>query len=145
MQNNILTKQLDRMIKNDRSSKNRVKNLHKSTIKMFLFALAIDNKTVPTNLTKSCKCFINSKTVAPAKQELKLQFKNRKMTQVGFLMGYMANMYLGALLWSSGYTPSNHSHFSFTEVEPLCMEEHKSCHLILQPILIQGKGMTVNK
>jgi hypothetical protein len=37
-----------------------------------LSASAMDNKTVPTDLTKSCKRFINSKTVALAEQELNL-------------------------------------------------------------------------
>jgi hypothetical protein len=49
-QNTILTRQLRHMVKKDRSTKNRVKNLHKSTIKMLLFASAMDNETVPIDL-----------------------------------------------------------------------------------------------
>ncbi len=145
MQNNILIKQLNHMIEKDVSTKSRVKNLHESSIKMLLFASAMDNKSVPIDLTESCKLFINSQTVALAKQVLNFQFKNRGMTEVSFLMGYTANMYLGALLWSSGDTPSNHSPFSFTKSEPLRMEEHKIRHLMLQLILTQGKGMTVDE
>jgi hypothetical protein len=46
MQINILTKQLDHTIEKDGLSKNRFKNLHKSTIKMHLFASGMDNETV---------------------------------------------------------------------------------------------------
>jgi hypothetical protein len=35
--------------------------------------------------------------------------------------------------------------FSFSEAEPIQMEEYKFCHLLLQLILTQGKGMTVDK
>jgi hypothetical protein len=80
------------MIEKDGSSKNRVKNLHESTIKMLLFASAMDNKTVPTDLTESCKRFINSKMAALAKQELNLQFKNRVMLEVTFSSTYTSNM-----------------------------------------------------
>jgi hypothetical protein len=107
------------MIEKDRSTKNRVKILHESTIKMLLSALTMDNKTVPNDLTKSCKHFINSKPVALTKQELNLQFERHGMTKNSFPAGYTASMYLGALLWSSGDTPRNHSPFSFMEAEPL--------------------------
>jgi hypothetical protein len=53
---------------------------------MLLFASAMDNKTFPINLTESCKCFINSQTVALAEQVLNLQLKNRKMTEASFPM-----------------------------------------------------------
>ncbi len=69
-QNKILEKQVNHMINKENSSKNCVKNLHKATIKMILFALAMDNKEVPEDVTNSCKRFINSKSVALAEQEL---------------------------------------------------------------------------
>ncbi len=144
-QNNILTKQLEHMVKKDRSAKNRVKNLHKSTIKMLFLVSAMDNKTLLTDLTDPCKQFINSKTAALAKQKLKLQFKNRGMTEVSFMMGYTSNIYHRLLLWSSADTPSNHMPFSFSEAKPIRMKEHKSRHLHLQLILTQGKRMTVEK
>jgi hypothetical protein len=72
------------MIKKDGFLKNRFKNLHESTIKMLLFASAMEDKMVPTDLTKSCKRFINSKMAALAKQELNLQFKNHGMHKVTF-------------------------------------------------------------
>ena len=62
--NNILHTQVEHMV--EKSEKNRVKHLHESTIKMFLFASAMDNESVPTELTESCKRIINSKTVALA-------------------------------------------------------------------------------
>jgi hypothetical protein len=60
-QNKILEKQVNHMIDKENSSKNCVKNLHEATIKMILFALAMDNKEVPDNVTNSCKRFMNSK------------------------------------------------------------------------------------
>jgi hypothetical protein len=93
----------------------------------------------------SCKQFINSKTAALAKQELNLQFKNRGMSEVTFLSAYTSNMYNGIFTWSSFNIPSNHSPFSFSEAEPICLDKHKNCHLTLQLILTQGQGMTVNK
>jgi hypothetical protein len=106
---------------------------------------AMDNETLPTDLTHSCKQFINSKTTALAEQELNLQFENCGMTKVSFMTGYTSNMYHGLFLWSSTDNPSNHLPFSFSEAEPIWMEEHKSCHLLLLLILTQGKGMTVDK
>ncbi len=47
VQNNILHTHVEHMVKTSGKKKNRVKNLHKSTIKMLLFASAMDNKTVP--------------------------------------------------------------------------------------------------
>jgi hypothetical protein len=133
------------MIKKDGFLKNRVKNLHESTIKMLLFASAMDNETVPTDLTESCKCFINSKTAALAKQELNLQFENRRMPKVTFSSAYTSNMYHGIFLWSSADTPSNHSPFSLFKAEPIPVEEHQSRHLLLQLIFTQGQGMTVDE
>ena len=87
VQNNILHSQVEHMIEKSGKAKNRVKHLHESTIKMLLFASAMDNETVPTDLTDSCKCMINSKTVALAEQELNLQFKSRGLNMVSFLTG----------------------------------------------------------
>jgi hypothetical protein len=78
---------VEHMIEKSGKAKNRVKHLHESTIKMLLFASAMDNETVPTDLTDSCKCMINSKTVALAEQELNLQFKSRGLNMVSFLTG----------------------------------------------------------
>jgi hypothetical protein len=60
------------------------------------------------------------------------------MTKVSFMTGYTSNVYHGLLLWSSADTPSNHLPFSFSEAEPIRMEDHKSRHLILQLILTQA-------
>ncbi len=84
MQNNVLTKQLDHMLEKDSSTKIRVKNLHEFTINMLLFTSAMNNETVPIDLSESCKYFINSKTVEFAEQELTLQFENCGMTKVRF-------------------------------------------------------------
>jgi len=46
-QNKILTKQLEHMIEKEGTSKNRFKHLHDTSIKMFLFASALDNKEIP--------------------------------------------------------------------------------------------------
>jgi hypothetical protein len=105
----------------------------------------MDNKSVPTELTESCKRIINSKTVALAEQALNLQFESRGLDMVSFPTGYTSNMYNGILLWSSMDTPSNHSPFTFSEAEPIQMSEQMNCHLTLQLILTQGKGMTVDE
>ena len=102
---------------------------------MILFASAMDDETVLTNPIESCKCFINSKMVALAKQELNLQFKNRNMPDVSFPSGYTTNVYCGVFLWSSADTPSNHSPFSFSEVKPIRMDEQKNHNLLFQLVL----------
>jgi len=71
--NTIIHTQVEHMVNKSKGTKNRVKSLHESNIKMLLFALAMDNKTVPTELTESCKCIINSKMVALTEQELNLR------------------------------------------------------------------------
>jgi hypothetical protein len=145
VQNNILHTHVEHMVEMSGKKKNRVKNLHKSTIKKLLFASAMDNETVPLNLMDSCKRVINSKTVALTEQELNLQFKNRGLSEVSFLMGFTSNMCDGILLWSSTDTPSNHSPFTFNEAEPIRMDKLKNRHLTLQLILMQGKGMMVDE
>ncbi len=105
----------------------------------------MDNKEVPDNVTNSCKRFMNSKSVALAEQELNQQFETRGMNEVSFTTGYTANMYAGSFLWSSGDTPSNHSPFAFSEVEPIKAAEHKNCQLTLQLVLTQGRGLTLNE
>ncbi len=67
-------------------------NLHKATIKMILFAAAMDNEEVPDDVTDSCKRFVNSKSVALMEQELNQQFETRGMNEVSFATGYMANI-----------------------------------------------------
>jgi hypothetical protein len=145
VQNNILHSQVEHMIEKSGKAKNRAKHLHESTIKMLLFASAISNETVPTDLTDSCKRVINSKMVALAEQEINPQFKSPGLNMVSFPTGYTLNMYNGVLLWSSMDTPSNHSAFMFREAEPIRMEEQMNRRLTLQLILTQGKGMTVNE
>ncbi len=144
-QNKILEKQVNHIIDKENSSKNRVKNLHEATIKMILFASAMDNEEVPDNVTNSCKRFMNSKSVALVEQELNQQFKTRRMNEVSFTTGYMANMYAGSFLWSSGDTPSNHSPFAFSEVKPIKAAEHKNCQLTLQLVLTQSRGLMLHK
>ena len=122
-----------------------MKNLHESTIKMLVYVLAMDNKNVPTDLTDACKRIINSKMVTLAEQEISMQFENCSMNMVSFPTGYMSNMYNSLLLWSSMDTPSNHSPFTFRKAEPIRMAEQINCHLTLQLILMQGRGMTVDK
>ena len=112
---------------------------------MILFTSALDNEEVPDKLVNSYKRIINSKTVALAEQELNNQFKTHGLNEVSFSPGYIANVYSGSLTWSSSNTPSNHSPFSFTEVEPIRAAEQKTRHLTLQLILTQGRGMSVKE
>ncbi len=100
---------------------------------MLLFALAMDNETVPTELCDTCNRVI---TVALTKQEINIQFEAAGMNDISFPPGYSTSMYNGTLLWSSQDTPSNHSPFSFNQ---------KTRHLMLQLILTQSRGMTVDE
>jgi len=100
-QSKILSNQLEHMIKKEGSNKNRFKNLHDSTIKMILFASAMDSKDYPDEPVDSLKRIINSKMVALAEQELNTQFESHGLSEVSFPQGYMAHLYSGNLLWSS--------------------------------------------
>ena len=133
------------MIEKEGSSKNRFKNLHESSIQMILFASALDKDKIPDEPVDSLKRIINSKTVALAEQELNIQFQTHGLNEVSFSPGYIANIYSGSLTWASSDTPSNHSPFSFAEVEPIRVAEQKSRHLTLQLILTQGRGMSVEE
>jgi hypothetical protein len=73
------------MIEKEGTSKNRFKHLHDTSIKMFLFASALDNKEIPDEPIDSCKRIINSKTVALAEQELNNQFESHSLNEVSFL------------------------------------------------------------
>ena len=118
---------------------------HDSSIKMLLFASALDSEEIPNEPVDSCKRIINSKTVALAEQELNNQFESHGLNEVSFLPGYIANVYAGSLIWASSDTPSNHSPFSYAEVEPIRAAKQKNRHLTLQLILTQGRGMTVEE
>jgi hypothetical protein len=143
--NKIMEKQVNHMIDKENCSKNHVKNLHEATIKMILVASAMDNKEVSDDVTDSCKHFMNSKSVTLVEQELNQQFETRGMNEVSLTTGYTANMYAGSFLWSSGDTPSNHSPFVFSEVEPIKAAEHKNRQLTLQLVLTQGRGLMLDK
>jgi hypothetical protein len=54
-QNKLLSKELEHMIKQDGPKKNRIKNFHELTLKMILFASAMDSKRVPNESVDSCK------------------------------------------------------------------------------------------
>ena len=145
-QNTILTNQLQHMIEKEGLIKNRFKNLHESITKMIIFASAVDNEDTPDEPVESFKRIINSKTaVALAEQELNTQFESHGLNEVSFSQGYMVNIYSGNMLWASSDTPSNQSPFSLAEVEPLRADEQKNCHISLQLILTQGRGMTVDE
>ena len=88
------------------------------------------------NIFKNLRDSTNSKMVALAEQELNTQFESHGLSEVSFL---------GNLLWSSSDSPSNHSPFSLAEVEPLRADEQKNCHITLQLVLTQGRGMTVDE
>ena len=83
--------------------------------------------------------------VALTEQELNNQFESHGLNEVSFLPGYIANVYTGSLIWASSNTPSNHSPFSFAKVEPIRVAKQKNCHLTLQLILTQGRGMPVKE
>jgi hypothetical protein len=144
-QNKILTKQLEHMIEKEGSSKNQFNNLHESSIQMILFASALDKDKIPDKPVDSLKRIINSKMVALTEQELNIQFETHGLNVVSFSPGYITNIYSGSLTWASSDTPSNHSPFSFAEVEPIRVAEQKSRHLTLQLILTQGRGMSVEE
>ncbi len=74
--NKLLSKQLEHMIKQDGPKKNRIKNFHKLTLKMILFASTMDSEIVPDKPVDSCKHFMNCKSVALAEQELNNQFES---------------------------------------------------------------------
>ena len=93
-QNKIPTKQLKHMIEKEGASKNRIKSLRSLTIQMLLFISALDDDEIPNKLVESCKRILNSKTVVLAKQELNNQFKTHSLSEVSFLMEYIANLYL---------------------------------------------------
>jgi hypothetical protein len=112
---------------------------------MFLFASAMDSEEIPEEPVDSCKRIINSKTVALTEQELNNQFKSHGLNEVSFSPGYIAKVYAGSLIWASSDTPSNHSPFSFAEVEPIRAAEQKNRHLTLQLILTQGRGLSVKE
>jgi hypothetical protein len=63
------------MIKQDGPKKNRMKNFHKMTLKMILFASPMERETVPDKPVDSCKRFMNCKSVALKEQELNNQFR----------------------------------------------------------------------
>jgi hypothetical protein len=83
--------------------------------------------------------------VTLAEQELNNQFESHGLNKVSFLPGYIVNVYAGSLIWASRDIPSNHSPFSFAKVEPIQATKQKNCHLTLQLILTQGRGMSVDK
>jgi hypothetical protein len=84
---------------------------------MILFVSALDKDEIPDEPVDSLKRIIKSKTVALAKQELNIQSETHGLNEVSFSPGNIANIYPGSLTWASSDTPSNHSPFSFPEVE----------------------------
>jgi hypothetical protein len=139
-------KQLEHMIEKEGTSKNRFKHLHDSSIKMFLFASALDNEEIPDKPVDYCKRIINSKTVALAEQELNNQFESHGLNEVSFSPGYIVNVYVGSLLWASSDTPSitplsllPKSNRSQTDPSRRTKESPPT----LQLILTQGRGMSV--
>ncbi len=75
-QNKLLSKQLEHMIEQDGPKITRIKNFHKSTLKMILFASAMDREMVPDKHVDSSKRFMNCKSYALAEQDLNNQFES---------------------------------------------------------------------
>ena len=109
------------------------------------FRLCNGRRDSPHRPNQILQALYQQQMVVLAEQELNLQFENRNMPDVIFPSGYTTNVYLGVFIWSSADMPSNHSPLSFSEVEPIRMDEQKNHHLLLQLVLTQCKGMTVDE
>lgn len=144
-QNELLTRQFEHNLDKEEKKKDRFKKLHSSTKQLILFASAEDAEDVPTEVTESCKRFINSETVGIAEQELNLQFKNLGLQDAAFSPGLTQALHSGKFPWADKSTPSNFSPFSFFEVEPLAIAEQQNRHLILHLVETQGKGKTLDE
>jgi hypothetical protein len=90
-----MSRQLDHNIEKDDKKKDRLKQLHPSISKFLLFASAKDSHTVPSDVTKACKRFINSETKGLADLELNIQFQERNFHNVAFSSGFTQAIYNG--------------------------------------------------
>ena len=144
-QNELLTRQLEHNLDKEEKKKDRFKKLHSSTKQLILFASANDADDAPSEVSESCKRFINAETVGIAEQELNLQFKNLGLQDAAFSPGLTQALYSGKFAWADKSTPSNFSPFSFFEVEPLAFAEQQNRHLILHLVETQGKGKTLDE
>lgn len=143
--NELVTRQLELSVEKEEKKKDRFKKLHSSTKQLIIFASAEDADDVPSDVTESCKRFINAETTGVAEQELNLQFKNLGLQDAAFSPGLTQALYAGKFLWADKGTPSNFSPFSIFEVEPLLAADQQNRHLILHLVETQGKGKTLDE
>ena len=98
----------------DEAKKDRTKDLH-HTIKHMLLVASTSSVEVATRteLVKTCKDFLNQKTVGAAEMELAHGFAKMRMSDVTFAQGTTMALYHGSFLYKSPGAPCNFSGFSF--------------------------------
>lgn len=124
--------------------KDRLKDLHESTVNMLLMASATDPDAPADELVESAKRFINSRTAALADHELHEQFEDLNITNVCFAHGLVNALYAGCFLWFDKNSPNNFSPFCFSKCKPL-QTSQQARFLLLHLISTQGQGKTMEE
>ncbi len=132
--NQLRKDEIERKKDYDVEKKDRTKKfLHPSVLKMLIHALASSRLEIDTELTSSCKKFLNASSQGHAEQELSHQFDTLNLLDVCFAPGVIQNMYLGEFTYGNSCCPSNFTVFAFFEQPPLSNSKQQSyltCHLI---------------
>lgn len=136
--NKMRKEELTRKKEKEDKKRDRMCDLHKTTLNMLVMASVTDYVDTPSDTAESCRLFFNCKNAALADQELHQQFEDMGLGDVGFAHGTTQALHNGMFLYSEGSTPSNFTAFSFFEQQPL--ERDDVCKRALFLILVSTVG-----
>eukprot|EP00957_Ditylum_brightwellii_P162053 12337962-Ditylum_brightwellii.AAC.1 len=91
--NKMRKEELTRKKEKEDKKKDRMGDLHKTTLNMLVMASATDCDGTPSNTAESCRLFFNCKNATLADQELHQQFEDMGLGDIGFAHGTTQALY----------------------------------------------------
>ena len=143
--NRLRREELDRQKEKDDKKRNKISDLHPSTLNMLTMASSSNCDETPDGPSPSCMKFFNSKNAATAGQELHEMFEDMNQGDVGFAHGTVQALHQGMFLYSEGGTPSNFTIFSFFEQGVLLRDNANKRSLLLFLVSEHGQGQTLDE
>lgn len=114
----ILGKMHDFNVEMDREKKDKSKNWHEVTMKLFLYAASSDGVTPAAALPSSLREIINAKTIGEADINLANQMEGLGLEEIGWTPNLTLGLRNGQVLYKEAGTPSNFSIFMIRVKEP---------------------------
>jgi len=121
----ILEKMHEFNVEMDRKKKDKTKNWHEVTKKLFLYAASTDGVTPATTLPSSLRDIINANTIGEADINLGNQMEEMGLDEIGWSANLTLSLRNGQVLYKEAGVPSGFSIFMIMVKEPTGSNEQQ--------------------